>query len=357
MVPEQFFKLINKLVKLRCIQKLGIGVKCLMNRTSKIFRYVLKRLAQGIPIILAIIVLNFFLLNLAEGDAVDVLAGEAGSATPEYMAELRAKFGLDQPLPIQLLVYLKNVAKLDLGYSFRHDMAVSKLIVDRFWPTLLLMTSTIFIAVTFGILLGLMAATRLNTWKDSAISIFALITYATPLFWVGLMMIVVFSIYLGWFPTSGMENISAFYEGFDRITDIARHLVLPTITLSLFYLALYTRMMRASMLEQYGQDYVVTARAKGLTERRITFVHVVRNALLPVVTMAGVQVGALIGGSVIVESVFAWPGLGMLAFESLFARDLNLLLGIFMLSSVLVVAVNLIVDVIYSFLDPRIEVA
>lgn len=328
-----------------------------MNRTSKIFRYVLKRLAQGVLIILAIVVLNFFLLNMAEGDAVDVLAGEAGSATPEYMAELRAKFGLDKPLPVQLLVYLKNVISLDLGYSFRHDMAVSKLIVDRFWPTLLLMACTIFIAITFGVLLGLMAATRLNTWKDSVISIFALITYATPLFWVGLMMIVVFSIYLGWFPTSGMENVAAFHEGFDRVVDIARHLVLPTITLSLFYLALYTRMMRASMLEQYGQDYVVTARAKGLTERRITFVHVVRNALLPVVTMAGVQVGALIGGSVIVESVFAWPGLGMLAFESLFARDLNLLLGIFMLSSVLVVAVNLVVDIVYSFLDPRIEIA
>ncbi len=327
-----------------------------MNRTSKILRYVSRRLLQGIPIILAIIVLNFFLLNLAEGDAVDVLAGEAGSATPEYMDQLRAKFGLDKPLPVQLLVYLKNVVTLDLGYSFRHDMPVSKLIVDRFWPTLLLMVSTIILAVGFGILLGLLAAVSLNTWKDAIITVFALITYATPLFWVGLMMIVVFSLNFGWFPTSGMENIAAFHEGFDRVKDIAHHLVLPTITLSLFYLALYTRMMRASMLEQYGLDYVVTARAKGLTERRITFVHVLRNALLPVVTMAGVQVGALIGGSVIVESVFAWPGLGMLAFESLFARDLNLLLGIFLLSSALVVAVNLIVDVIYSFLDPRIEI-
>ena len=327
-----------------------------MNRTNKILRYVSRRLLQGIPIILAIIVLNFFLLNLAEGDAVDVLAGEAGSATPEYMEQLRAKFGLDKPLPVQLLVYLKNVVTLDLGYSFRHDMPVSKLIVDRFWPTLLLMVSTIILAVGFGILLGLLAAVSLNTWKDAIITVFALITYATPLFWVGLMMIVVFSLNFGWFPTSGMENIAAFHEGFDRVKDIAHHLVLPTITLSLFYLALYTRMMRASMLEQYGLDYVVTARAKGLTERRITFVHVLRNALLPVVTMAGVQVGALIGGSVIVESVFAWPGLGMLAFESLFARDLNLLLGIFLLSSALVVAVNLIVDVIYSFLDPRIEI-
>ena len=306
---------------------------------------------------MALLFLNFFLLNMAEGDAVDVLAGEAGSATPEYMAELRAKFGLDQPLPVQLLVYLKNIISLDLGYSFRHDMPVSVLIVDRFWPTLLLMVSTIILAVLFGILLGLLAAINLNTWKDAVISVFALITYATPLFWVGLMMIVVFSINLRWFPTSGMENIAAFYEGFDRFVDISRHLVLPTITLSLFYLALYTRLMRASMLEQYGQDYVVTARAKGLPERRITFGHVLRNALLPVVTMAGVQVGALIGGSVIVESVFAWPGLGMLAFESLFARDLNLLLGIFLISSVLVVVVNLIVDVIYCFLDPRIEVS
>ena len=328
-----------------------------MSRSTQILRYIIRRLFQAVPIVLAIIVLNFFLLNMAEGDAVDVLAGEAGSATPEYMAELRAKFGLDQPLPVQLLVYLKNIISLDLGYSFRHDMPVSVLIVDRFWPTLLLMVSTIILAVLFGILLGLLAAINLNTWKDAVISVFALITYATPLFWVGLMMIVVFSINLRWFPTSGMENIAAFYEGFDRFVDISRHLVLPTITLSLFYLALYTRLMRASMLEQYGQDYVVTARPKGLPERRITFGHVLRNALLPVVTMAGVQVGALIGGSVIVESVFAWPGLGMLAFESLFARDLNLLLGIFLISSVLVVVVNLIVDVIYCFLDPRIEVS
>ena len=328
-----------------------------MTRSTKIVKYVGKRLFQGVPIILAIIVINFFLLNLAEGDAVDVLAGEAGSATPEYMAQLRAKFGLDQPLPVQLAVYLKNALALDLGYSFRHDMPVSDLIFDRFFATGLLMISTILLAVGFGILLGLLAAMRLNTWKDAVITVFALITYATPLFWVGLMMIVVFSLKLGWLPTSGMENVAAFYEGWDKVKDISLHLILPTVTLSLFYLALYTRMMRASMLEQYGQDYVVTARAKGLTERRITFVHVLRNALLPVVTMAGVQVGALIGGSVIVESVFAWPGLGMLAFESLFARDLNLLLGIFMLSSILVIVVNLIVDIIYCFLDPRIEVS
>ena len=327
-----------------------------MNHSVKRLRYVIKRLLQALPIVLAIVVINFFLLQLAEGDAVDVLAGEAGSATPEYMAELRQKFGLDKPLPVQLAIYLKNVLSFDLGYSFRHEMPVSQLVFDRFVPTLLLMVSTIVLAVGVGILLGLLAATGLNTWRDTLISIFALVTYATPLFWVGLMMIVVFALNLGWFPTSGMEEIAAFHTGWDRVVDIAHHLVLPTITLSLFYLALYTRLMRASMLEQAGMDYVTTARAKGLSERRIVFVHVLRNALLPVVTMAGVQVGALIGGSVIVESVFAWPGLGMLAFEALFSRDLNLLLGIFLISALLVVAVNLVVDIVYSLLDPRIEV-
>jgi len=328
-----------------------------MNHGAKRVRYVLKRLLQAIPVVLAIVVVNFFLLQLAEGDAVDVLAGEAGSATPEYMEQLRQKFGLDKPLPVQLAIYLKNVLSFDLGYSFRHDMPVAQLVFDRFIPTLLLMVSTIVLAVGFGIVLGLIAASGLNTWRDNFISVFALITYATPLFWVGLMMIVVFALKFRWFPTSGMENIAMFYEGWDRVKDIAHHLVMPTITLSLFYLALYTRLMRASMLEQAGMDYVTTARAKGLTERRIVFGHILRNAVLPVVTMAGVQVGALIGGSVIVESVVAWPGLGMLAFEALFARDLNLLLGIFLLSALLVVAINLIVDIIYSFLDPRIEVA
>jgi len=245
---------------------------------------------------------------------------------------------------------------LNLGHSFRHSMPVMEIILMRIGPTLLLMCTTFTLAIGFGILLGVLAAIRVNTWRDSLISILSLISYATPLFWVGLMLILVFSISLGWFPTSGMENIAAFHEGWSRIFDIAHHLILPAITLSLFYLAVYTRLMRASMLEQAGMDYVTTARAKGLTERRITFKHILRNAVLPVLTMAGVQVGGLLGGSVVVESVFGWPGLGLLAFESLFARDLNLLLGIFAFSACLVVAINLLVDIIYTFLDPRIEI-
>jgi len=285
-----------------------------------------------------------------------VLAGEAGSATPEYMAQLRARFGLDRPLGLQLLAYTRNIITLDLGYSFRHDRPVAELVLDRLGPTLLLMTTTLVVSVGVGSALGLLAATGLNRWRDTCISIFALVSYATPLFWLGLMLIVLFSIRLGWLPTSGMETIGAFNTGWARALDVGRHLILPAGSLSLFYMALYTRLMRASLLEQAGMDYVTTARAKGLSERRIVWAHTLRNALLPVVTMAGLQMGGLLGGSVIVETVFGWPGLGLLAFQSLFARDLNLLLGILFLSACTVVVVNLAVDIVYTLLDPRIEV-
>jgi peptide/nickel transport system permease protein len=323
--------------------------------TAKGLRYVARRLALAIPTILTIVVLNFALVHIAPGDAADVLAGEAGSATPEYMAQLRQKFGLDQPLHVQLAVYLERVVTLDLGYSFRHNMSVSELIATRLGPTLLLMLTVLVLSVGLGVLLGAIAARNLNRWRDNLISVIAVLAYATPVFWAGLMLIVVFSVKLGWLPVSGMEEIAAFHEGWARVVDIARHLVLPAITLTLFYLALYTRLMRASVLDQYAMDYVVTARAKGLTERQIAWRHVLRNAMLPVLTMAGVQVGALLGGAVVVETVFAWPGLGFLAYESLFARDINLLLGIFFISGCLVVVVNLAVDLLYSQLDPRIE--
>ncbi|MBM3950642.1 MAG: ABC transporter permease [Rhodospirillales bacterium] len=327
-----------------------------MSVARKRLRYIARRLGQAVPIVLGIVVTNFFLLQLAPGDAADVLAGEAGSATPEYMAMLRQRFGLDQPLFTQLFYYVKNVLLLDLGFSFRHNMPVLHLILERLGPTLLLMGATLVLSVASGVLLGLLAATRVGSWRDTMISILAIVSYATPLFWVGLMLIVAFSLKLDWLPATGMESVGMFYSGWERVVDVSRHLVLPAITLSLFYMALYARLMRAAMIEQSRMDYVTTARAKGLSERRVTFRHVLRNALLPVFTMAGVQTGNLLGGSVIVESVFGWPGLGLLAFQSLFARDFNLLLGIFFLSACLVVIVNLLVDLLYTFVDPRIEV-
>lgn len=325
-------------------------------RGMRLVKFILTRLLQAVPVVLGVVVLNFLLLQLAPGDAATVLAGEAGGAPAEYVEQLRARFGLDKPVLVQLGLYLKNILFLDLGFSFRNNAPVLGLILDRLWPTLLLMGATLVISVGGGVLLGVIAAIGVRTWRDHLISVAAVIAYATPLFWVGLMLILVFSIRLDWFPTSGMEDVVAFHEGWARVVDIAHHLVLPTVTLSLFYLALYTRLMRATVLEQRGAEYATTARAKGLTERAITMRHVLRNALLPIVTMAGVQVGALLGGSVVVETVFAWPGLGQLAFQSLFARDFNLLLGIFFLSACLVVIVNLVVDVIYVLLDPRIRV-
>jgi peptide/nickel transport system permease protein len=323
---------------------------------ARLLRYVIRRLLQAIPVILGVVILNFLLLQLAPGDAATVLAGEAGGAPAEYIQALRERFGLDQPVLVQLGLYMKNILFLDLGYSFRNASPVLPLIMARLWPTLLLMGTTLLLSVGIGVLLGLLAAIWVRTWKDHVISVAAIVAYAMPLFWIGLMLILLFSVNLGWLPTSGMEDAAAFYEGWERVVDIAKHLVLPSITLSLFYMALYARLMRATMLEQHGLDYVTTARAKGLTEKQITVRHMVRNALLPVVTVAGVQVGGLLGGSVVTEAVFAWPGLGQLAFQSLFARDLNLLLGIFFISSCLVVAVNILVDIVYLMLDPRIRV-
>ena len=318
--------------------------------------YVAGRLGLAVPVLLCIAVLNFFLIHLAPGDPASVMAGEGGSATPEYMAMLRHKFGLDQPLPLQLWHYLVNIAHLDLGYSFRNDEPVLDLILDRLGPTLLLMGTAFLISVSVGTLLGLLAGTGRNSWRDATSSILALLASATPSFWLGLMLIVLLSIRLEWLPTSGFETIGSFYEGRAYVVDVGRHLIMPALSLALFYLALYTRVMRASVIEQANMDYVTTARAKGQTERGILFGHILRNALLPVITMAGVQAANLIGGSVVVESVFGWPGIGTLAFSALQGRDLNLLLGIFLVSACVVVVINLVVDLAYVALDPRLEI-
>lgn len=320
-------------------------------------RYLRRTLGQIAFVIVGIAIINFFLLRLAPGDAAQVMAGEAGSATPEYMAALRQQFGLDQPLYVQFLAYLRNVLTLNLGYSFRQGMPVSELIWQRLPPTLLLMGTAIAFALSVGGTLGFIAARQAGKVTDTVISTLALLFYATPVFWIGVVLVVVFSVLLDWLPVGGMASIEAGHSGGAYALDVARHLVLPALTLGLFYLAIYTRLMRASMLEVYGQDFVRTARAKGVRPRRIALRHVLRNALLPIVTTLGVQLGSILGGAVLVETVFSWPGLGRLAFEALFQRDLNLLLGILFCSSIVVVFVNLAVDLGYTVLDPRIELS
>ena len=316
--------------------------------------FVLRRLLQLVPVVLAIATLNFVLTKMAPGDAADIISGQMGHATLEFTEQLRREFGLDLPLVEQFLVYMGRLLTLDLGTSLLQQQPVIELIVDRLPATLLLMVTATVLALGVGIALGVAAARRQGSWLDNVISVSALLVYATPAFWLGLMLIVLFSIKLDLLPSGGMMQIGASKNAFAHALDVAKHLILPAATLGLFYVAIYTRLMRASMLEVYSLDFITTARAKGLSEGTIAWTHALRNALLPVVTLAGVQVGHLLGGSVLVETVFGWPGLGRLVFDALLQRDLNLLLGILFVSSIVVVIANLAVDLLYGFLDPRI---
>ncbi len=321
---------------------------------SPTLAFLARRLLQLVPVVLAIAALNFGLLHMAPGDVADIIAASSGGAPLEFVEELRRNFGLDRPLWEQFLAFLGRLLVLDLGWSHIQQAPVMELVLERVPATLLLMVAAILVAVAAGMLLGILAAMRHRTWIDGVLSVLALVVYATPQFWLGLMLIVLFSVTLGVLPSGGMMTIATTLSWGERALDIGRHLILPSLTLGLFYVALYTRLMRASMLEVFTLDFITTARAKGLSETRIGFVHAARNALLPVVTLAGVQIGHILGGSILVETVFGWPGLGRLVFDALLQRDLPLLLGVLLVSSVVVVLVNLAVDLLYGLLDPRI---
>lgn len=314
-----------------------------------------RRLLASIPTLLIILIGIFLLLQLAPGDTVDALMAQMGGGDAAMMAQLRSFYGLDATVPMQLGRYLLRLVHLDLGFSAIYGKPVASVIAERLPVTLLLMASSLSFAFAAGMALGVVAARRVNRWPDTLISTLGLIFYATPSFWFGLMGIVLFAVQLGWLPSGGYEEIGAGRSGFARAGDIALHLLLPTTTLALIYLATYLRIMRASMLEVMTQDFVRTARAKGLGETGVVVRHALRNALLPMVTLLGLQVGAMLGGSVVVESVFALPGLGRLAYEAVVQRDLNTLLGIVFVSALLVILANFLVDLLYARLDPRIQ--
>jgi peptide/nickel transport system permease protein len=321
------------------------------------FAFIAQRVVKAVVVLLAIVVLNFGLIRMAPGDPALVMAGEAGAGDEIFIAQLREKFGLDRPLPVQLYLYMKGIVSFDLGFSFRQQQPVAKLILDRLPATLLLTGSAFAISLAFGVLFGTLAARWRGTWADTAITVLALIFYATPLFWVALMAILLFSVTMDLLPSFGYQTVGANYTGLAHMLDVGAHLVLPAATLGLFFMATYARMTRASMLEVKRLDFVKTARAKGLRDSVIQRRHVLRNALLPVVTLAGLQAGTLVGGAVLTETVFAWPGIGRLMYEALLQRDYNLLLGVFVVSSAMVLAFNLATDLIYRAVDPRIEVA
>ena len=312
------------------------------------------RLLAALPTLFLILIGLFLLLQLAPGDTVDALMAQMGGGDAKLAADLRQFYGLDMSVASRLGDYLWRLVQFDLGYSAIYGKPVVTVIVERLPATLLLMISSLSFAFAFGMALGVLAARRVNQWPDTLISTLGLIFYATPSFWFGLMSIVVFAVYLQWLPAGGLEDITRNHQGFAQWWDIFLHLILPTLTLGLIFLAIYLRIMRASMLEVQTLDFIRTARAKGLDETRVTIRHVLRNALLPMVTLIGLQAGTMLGGSVVVESVFSLPGLGRLAYEAVVQRDLNTLLGIVFLSALLVILVNFLVDLLYARLDPRI---
>ncbi|PYE13193.1 peptide/nickel transport system permease protein [Paraburkholderia silvatlantica] len=325
-------------------------------RAHRSLPWPVRRLLQALPLVVVIAVLNFFWLRLAPGDLADVMAGEAGAATPEYLAALRHQFGTDQPFALQFLAYLKRMAHLDLGWSFRYNESVLHLILDRLPATALLMGGALAIALVFGCLAGTVSAVSRQRWVDVVISVLATLGFATPLLWLGLMLMVLFSAHLHWLPAGGITTPGVVATGWAHVGDVAAHMVLPVFCLAAYYLAIYARLMRAAVLEVGGLDFVRTARAKGVSRVATIRRHVVPNALLPIVTMTALQFGTLFSGSVAIETVFSWPGLGQLALDAVASRDLNLLLGILFFSSVLVLLVNLAMDLTYGWFDPRIEV-
>ena len=310
-------------------------------------------LPRAILMLAAIGLLNFALIRLAPGDPAVVIAGESGAADAAFIQQIRTAYGLDRPMPVQVLNYLGRLAVLDLGVSYRTHQPVAKMIADRIPATLLLTATALLIAILVGTTLGILSGRSRGGPADLAIGSAAMLCYAMPVFWVGLVLVLIFSVGLGWFPAFGMASLIP-KQGAARWLDIAHHLVLPATTLALLHLAVYVRLARASTLEVLDREFVRAARAKGLTEGEVMRRHVLRNALLPTVTMAGLQIGHLFGGAVVVETVFAWPGIGRLAFDALLQRDYTVILGVFFVSSVLVVLANLATDVVLRIVDPRI---
>ncbi|WP_246088666.1 ABC transporter permease [Phreatobacter stygius] len=316
-----------------------------------------RKTINAVVILIAIAAMNFFLIRLAPGDPAQVMAGEAGAGDAVFLQQLREKFGLDRPLVEQFWHYMKGIATLDLGFSYRQQRPVLDLIIERLPATLLLTGTALVISLCAGVTLGTLAARRVGRLSDSAITSASLVFYAMPLFWLALIAQIVFSKHLGWLPNVGYESVGAGYTGVRRALDIGWHLIMPATTLGLFFTAVYARMMRASMLEVAGFDYIKTAYAKGLGPGAIVRHHMIPNAILPVVTLAGLQAGQLVGGSLLVETVFAWPGIGRLLFDALIQRDYQVLLGVFFTCSAMVILFNILTDLVYRFVDPRIEVA
>jgi peptide/nickel transport system permease protein len=315
--------------------------------------YLARRLLQAAPLVLGVLMITFTLIHLAPGDPIYLLAGEGGDEA--YYAEMRAYYGLDRPLPEQLARYLLAGLRGDFGYSFSYQQPVYSVILARLPATLLLMGTALAFSTTIGVLLGAVAATRPRSPTDYGIAAGTLAVYAMPVFWLGQLLIIAFAVQLGWFPVQGMVSVRERYTGLRYALDVLHHLALPALTLGLLQLALTARLTRTSLREALSEDYVRTARAKGLRERAVVLGHALRNALLPIVTVIGGQIGTLLTGAALTETIFAWPGLGRLLLDATLQRDYPLLMAIFFMVSLTVVAANLLTDMLYTLLDPRVR--
>ena len=315
-----------------------------------------RRGGNGLALLLAVLILNFTLIHIAPGDVADTIAGDMGGADAEVMAQIRSDYGLDRPFHEQLFAYVSKLTRLDLGYSFFFNRPVTELLLERLPATLLLVLSAQVLAIMLGTVLGVIAARRPNGMLSHGVTIFALLGFSAPVFWTGIMLIILFCSVFPIFPVAGMVDVTVEGGWFVKALDVLHHLFLPMVTLSSIFLALYSRLARASMLDVLGTDYVRTAQAKGLSEFQVVYKHALRNALGPVVTLAGLQFSGIVSGAVLVETVFSWPGLGTLAFQAITARDTPMVLGILFFSSLVVIVANLLTDLVYSFIDPRIRI-
>ncbi len=315
--------------------------------------YVLRRVAVGFAMLLALSLLIFILLRLTPGDPIDAFINPNVAMTDAEMAAVRARLGLDQPLPVQYLRWARSAVSGDLGYSLqRNGETVLGLIAQRIGPTVLLMGAAILIAIVLGISGGVIGAVRRNSPADLGLSVVAFFGISSPAFLTALLGLYVFSVLLGWAPSGGMLTPGAPFS----VADLLAHLILPALLLAIGQTALIMRYMRASLLEVLNQDYVRTARAKGVREFWVIVKHATRNALLPVVTLIGSTIGLAIGGAIFLESIFNWPGMGLLLITSVETRDYPVIMGATLVVGACVIAVNLATDLAYALIDPRIKV-
>jgi peptide/nickel transport system permease protein len=312
-------------------------------------RYLTRRLLALVPVLAGASIVVFLVLHLSPGDPAEIMLGS--QATQEDLARLRAELGLTEPLPVQYLRWLGHVLQGDLGRSIWTKRPVLGEVLGRFRATLLLTGSALLLSTAGGILLGIASATRRNSFLDRVSAVVSLFGASMPVFWLGIVLMVTFSLWLGWLPASGMF---APYGGGDA-RDLLAHLIMPAVTLAAASTAIVARLTRSSMLEVLGQDYIRTARSKGMIERAVIARHGLWNALMPVVTVVGVQAGYLLGGAVLTETVFAWPGVGTLMVQGILARDFPLVQGCVLVIALTFALINLGVDLLYGYLDPRIR--